>query len=562
MIDASSDRIDPALDANRQPTIRMQRRGLVVYVALGALLFVAMIGHTINESWASPDFWVYLAAVREFAAHPLDPSNPLMVGTDPDPYLSPYTWVLGGVTRVTGADGVTVLALAGMVNLSLLLAGLYRLVTTLSSRWLAPALVLVLTLFAWGTPPWRWAGFFNANSIGTVLPLGSTFASALALFALSAAVRWMRSGARAEIVLVAAATPLIITCHPFTATWTAAVALGFVVGTADRTNRRRVGILVAVAAAAAGLAAAWPFYPVLELPGASGDLEAINAAIFHRVVPRTFLALPGLLAVGLRLRKRWRDPIVLGLAATATLFVVGWVLDRPTLGRSLPAVLLMLHLALADLVAGLLEDRGDARQRSTIIAAMSLAIAVGAAGTAAGMVRAVPRALLPASLADRPELASLVDDPYRTIDARISREDVVVASTSRLAAASAGVGGKVVGPFVPAPFVDDVRERQRATDTILDPDAPAAQRQRALRRYGVDWLVLTPRDAQRLRRAGAFSDGSLDPTVETPTFVMVHVGGYRRDISVASRRHAGGSDLSGGGNTGAFLRVAWDLGIR
>jgi hypothetical protein len=278
-----------------------------------------------------------------------------------------------------------------------------------------------------------------------------------------------------------------------------------------------------VATAAAGLAVAWPFYPVLELPGASGDLEAINAAIFHRVVPRTFLALPGLLAIGLRLRNRWRDPIVLGFAAAATLFMVGWVLDRPTLGRSLPDVLLMLHLALADLVAGLLEDRVETRQRSTIIAAMSLAIAVGAAACAAGMVRAVPRALLPASLADRSELASLVD-PYRTIGERISREDVVVASSARLAAASAGMGGKVVGPFVPAPFVDDVAERQRATDTILDPDAPAAQRQRAIRRYGVDWLVLSPRDPQRLRRAGAFSDGSLDPTVETSTFVMVRVG--------------------------------------
>jgi hypothetical protein len=185
-------------------------------------------------------------------------------------------------------------------------------------------------------------------------------------------------------------------------------------------------------------------------------------------------------------------------------------------------VLLMLHLALADLVAGLLEDRVDARLRARIIAAMSLAIAVGAAGTAPGMVRAVPRALLPASLADRPELASLVD-PYRTIDARIAREDVVVASTSRLAAASAGVGGKVVGPFVPAPFVHDVPERQRATDTILDPDASAGQRQRAMRRYGVDWLVLTPGDAQGLRRADAFSDGSLDPTLETSTFVMVRV---------------------------------------
>jgi hypothetical protein len=502
------------------PPAVAQRRRVALYIALGAALFTAMAGQTANENWASPDFWVYLGAVREFADHPLTPGNPVVVGTDPDPYLSPYTWVVGAVSRVTGADGVTVLAIAGLANLVLLLGGLYRLVTTLTSRWLAPTLALVFTLFAWGFPPWRWAGFFNANSIGTVLPLGSTFAAALALLALSATLRWLRSGARGELVLVGGAIPLIITCHPFTATWTAAVGLGFVVAAADRTNRRRVVAVAAVAAAAGLLALAWPFYPVAELPGASGDLDAINAAIFSRVVPRTFLALPGVVALWFRLRQRRRDPIVLGFAAATALFTVGWVLDRPTLGRALPAVMLMLHVALADLVARLLEDSSEGRRPATI-AAVSLVIVVGVAGTAAGMVRAVPRALLPDGLADRSELQSLVDQ-YRPIGDRIPRNDVVAASEP-IASASAGISGKVIAPFVPAPFVDDVAERQRAAETILDPAAPAAERQSVVRRYGVNWLVLTLSDADRLRRVGAFTDGSLVPEAQTPTFVIVRV---------------------------------------
>jgi hypothetical protein len=498
-----------------------QRRRVALYIALGAALFTAMAGHTANENWASPDFWLYLSAVREFADHPLTPGNPVVVGTDPDPYLSPYTWVVGAVSRVTGADGITVLAIAGLANLVLLLGGLYRLVTTLSSRWVAPTLALVFTLFAWGFPPWRWAGFFNANSIGTVLPLGSTFAAALALLALSATLRWLRSGARGDLVLVGGAIPLIITCHPFTATWTATVGLGFVVAAADRTNRRRVVAVAAVAAAAGLLALAWPFYPVVELPGASSDFDASNAAIFSRVLPRTFLALPGLLAIWLRLRERRRDPIVLGFAAAAAVFTVGWVLDRPTLGRALPAVLLMLHVALADLVSGVLEDPSTVRRRRAAIAAVAVTVVMGAAASGAGMVRAVPQALLPGGLAERSELQSLVDR-YRPLGDRIPRNNVVAASPP-LATATAGITGNVVAPFVPGPFVDDVAERQRANRAILEPDTSPAERQDAIRRYGVGWLVLTPRDAGALRDAGAFTDGSLVPDTETSTFVVVRV---------------------------------------
>jgi hypothetical protein len=522
LAEAASQAPETGLGTPRRSTVTgTDHRPPVVYIGLAAVLVVAMVGHTVNESWASPDFWVHLGAVRELADHPLEPGNPLVVGTNADPYLSPYTWVLGVISRATGVNGVSVLAVAGLANLVLLLAGLYRLVTTLSTRRLAPSFALIFTLFAWGVSPWRWSGFFNANSIGTALPLGSTFAAALAFFGLSGTLRWLRSGARAELALVGVTTPVIVTCHPFTATWTAALGLGFVAATAHRRNCWRVLALAVVAIGAAGLAVAWPFYAVADLPGTASVFEASNAAIFRSVVPRTFLALPGLVAIWLRQRAGNRDPINLGFFATTAIFTVGWVLDRPTLGRTLPAVMLMLHVALADLVAGVVEEPGAGRRRSVTIAAASVTVAVGVVGAAAGMVRAVPRALLPDRLSDRAELQSLVGE-YRRIGERIPRDDVIVASAP-LALGSAAVSGKAVAPSAPAPFVDDVTERRRAAATILDPEATGAERSLELDRYGVDWLVLTPDDADRLRGAGAFADGSLAADQENPTFVIVRV---------------------------------------
>jgi hypothetical protein len=532
LLDATSQASSAGPNTSHEPPADEHRtRGLAVYVGVAAFLFLAMVGHTLNESWASPDFWVYLGAVREFADHPLNPANPVVIGNDADPYLSPYTWVLGVTSAATGLDAIRVLALAGLANLVLLLAGLYRLVTTLTSRWLAPPLALVFTLFAWGLSPWRWSGFLNANSIGTALPLGSTFAAGFACFALSATLRWLRSGSRAELALVGATIPMVIVCHPFTATWAAAVGLGFVVAAADHRNRRRVAALGVVAATGVALTLAWPFYPVAELIDTSSDLEAINAAVFRHIVPRTFLALPGLVAIGLRLGERRRDPITLGFAAATTLFAIGWVLDRPTLGRALPAVMLMLHVALADLVAQLVGQR-DIRLRRATILVVSLGVMVGVVGTAAGMARAVPRALLPDHLGDRAELRSLVDR-YRPIGEQIARDDVLVASKS-LAPAST-IGGKAIAPYVPAPFVHDLAEREQAADIILDPNATVAQRRREVDAYGVDWLVLTPRDADRLREGGAFLAGSLVTQEDAPGLVIVRVADVRTAVGDADQ---------------------------
>jgi hypothetical protein len=157
------------------------------------------------------------------------------------------------------------------------------------------------------------------------------------------------------------------------------------------------------------------------------------------------------------------------------------------------------------------------------ISAVSLGVAVGAVGVASGLVRTVPRGLLPGVVADRVTIESLVED-YRPINGAISSDDVLVASRP-LALGSAAMGGKAIAPTAPAPFVDDVAERRLATATILDPETRAAERNRELRRYDVDWLVLTPNDADRLRHAGAFSDGSLVAEGQTEALVIVGVRG-------------------------------------
>lgn len=147
-----------------------------VYVGLSVGLCLLMIGHTINKQWSDIDFWVWLGAVREFSLRTFDPAHPLIATNAPDLYMGPYSFVLRLVTSLTSVDPVLVIAIAGILNLILVLADLWRLTRLVSTTPWAPALALVFGLLAWGWQPWRWGGYLNLNSIGFGLPYGSTFA--------------------------------------------------------------------------------------------------------------------------------------------------------------------------------------------------------------------------------------------------------------------------------------------------------------------------------------------------------------------------------------------------
>jgi hypothetical protein len=469
------------------------------YSVLAAIIAVAMIGHTVNQTWAAPDFWFHLASVRVFAHSPFDPGNPLVVGNAADPYMSPYAFVLGVITRVTGASPVTVLATAGLFNLVLLFIGIRRFAECVSPAELVPVFTLLFTLLAWGLNPWRWSGFFELNSIGTVLPLSSTFASGLGLVTIAALCAWLRGRGAAHLIVAGVGAPLVLLCHPITAVWVGALGIGFLISEANPQNRRRVPALVAVIAGATLLAVAWPFYPVFGALVRSRSFDASNAAMYHRVAQRTFLALPGFVLLVVRFVQRRKDPLAIGAALMAAVFVFGYVFHHGALGRVLPGLLLTAHVAMAVWLADVVTRWADvsARSRYLISGTVAVILLVGLAGSAAGVIRDVPRAVLPARFKNDQRLESLVA-PFTPLTRLVPIEDVIVASPP-VALAVAASSGKVIAPPGPAPFVDDIAKRNRALKAALSSrTSPRAFRQLNCS-YHVKWYVLLPRDARRLQ---------------------------------------------------------------
>lgn len=465
-----------------------------VYVAISVVLGLLMIGHTSNRMWPDPDFWAWLGSVREFAERPFNPMHPLVAVDAPDSYLGPYSFALGGATRLTSADPVDVMAIAGLFNLTILVAGLWQLTRRVSSAAWAPPLALVFTLVAWGWQPWRWSGYPNLNSLGAVLPLGSTFAYGTGLFFLAALWAWLDSCRLAQLAVAVVAFPVTLLSHQATGLWIALLAVGFTAAKRAQLSRRMGLHLIAATGAVVVVVVAWPFYSIAEFATNVGGFDGVNSYTYRRVAVRFVLALPGLAILGWRLRRNRTDPLAVAGLIVGAAFVFGLITDRGSLGTTLPGLALVAHLAMADWFASnLTEERISPRQRGVVRGALAAIVVLGLLGTAPGWLRSVPRGPVPEELANKLRLNSKIEPNLGFVE--FLDDDDVVAAVAGASVAIGGVAAKVLSVRIPQPFIGDEQQRLIDVRLMLDSDTEAEFRDFLVAKYGPDWLVVEMFDA-------------------------------------------------------------------
>lgn len=461
---------------------------------MSAVVLVLGAFQTFNHLWTDLDFWVWLGPVRAFANHPLDPGHPLLAVDAGDPYLGPWSWAVGMVSRLTGVSPFTTLAAMGLVNAVLLLVGLRALTRRVSDAPWAPLLMLAFTLTAWGFGPWRGSGYLNLNSLGTALPLGSMFAVALGLLGLAWWWDWCAGGRTPDLARAGGAFVVVLLTHQITGLWVALIAIGILVGVTPEWTRRRTVAAGLAGVGAVALLAAWPFFGFFSMLGGAADYDWINPWAYRLLPLRVLLALPAVPILVVRWRRSRRDPLVVAEALLVAVLVAGWVGDRITLGRLVPGAMLVAHLAMADWFARRTAP-GAAPDRTTTWARVGVVgiVVVGAVGSVGGLARTIPRPLMPTAVADR--LGRPIDR-WRGFADLLRADDVVVAPDPP-AAAIGGLAARTYGIWIPAPFVDDAAQRLRTQRAILDPATPAARRVALLRRSGATVLV-TPADDRRV----------------------------------------------------------------
>jgi alpha-1,6-mannosyltransferase len=469
-----------------------QDRIRLLGVALGAL---ALCGVYAWRGYFSSDFWEHAAIVRELSVRPFSPQHPLLSVDAPHAYVSPYLLAVGLAARATGASATSALAVAGLVNLVLLVLALRRFLVRLPGGEAGAPYALLFIVFLWGEDVWMWSGFLHIGMLGYNAPYPSTFAAAAMFLGFSLLLDALDRRRSLGFVGIAFLVALCVITHPPTAlVLLAGLAALFVARVKDRLFSDGVLLLGAVVAGVAA-AVAWPYFPMLSLLAAQPpEFHSWSGVFYQGVAAQVWPAIVALPVLLWRLRESRRDPLVLLVAFLAVIYAAGGITGKYGLGRVIAYMVVFIQIALGIAVAAW-ESRLPAR-RAWLIPAASVTM------------------MLALFAHNRPPLPRIIryDRPVwldgETILTPVRPGEVVLADSRTSYMVPALSGGRVVAWRHPVYWVPDAAERRQAQDRFFE-GATDDERRAVISRYHVRWILLdrsevrlSPGEERRLLRLG------------------------------------------------------------
>jgi hypothetical protein len=455
-----------------------ERRRLHPGLVVAAGIAVLMTSHVMNRQWGS-DAEAHMAAIAEMAVRPWSPEEPFVGGHIASPYLNPWTLLWGLVSRAVGWSAPDVMVVSGLVNLFLILIGLWLFAKELGASDRTVTWTLGSVVVLWGISPWRWSGFINLNSLGFMLPYPSGTAFALMLFAWVLTMRLVRAPRVTMAFALAIIMAFLALSHPFTA-FNAAVGILALVVSGVRSLRPIVVIGLAGGVALL-LSLAWPYYSLVDMAGAGEAFDPLHATFYEPLaVLRLCLLVVALPLLVRRWRTSRRDPLVWLTILAAAVYLLGWVVGVDSLGRVIPLLVLGPQLAVAFALGQGLPSHSRL-WRATALAAL----VVGLAACLPGLTRSIPAVALSDSAK---ESLKFVDSPRAVpfVDV-VQPGATVLVQDGDLAAGWVARGVRVVAPPYAQPLIKDSQARQSAVQAFATA-AESVQRATILR-YGVTWVL-------------------------------------------------------------------------
>src|SRR5258708_6570359 len=150
----------PQHERSRRSRLQGFARAEAPSLVVGGVAAVYFLVVCLRLPWES-DFALHMAVLGRLLADPLHPGDPVLAIGGTSAYYTPYTVALMLVGKATGAGALALYKAAGIVNVALLLTGLFRFVRSLSAARWAPPLALAGLLFWWGVTVIAWSGFLS-----------------------------------------------------------------------------------------------------------------------------------------------------------------------------------------------------------------------------------------------------------------------------------------------------------------------------------------------------------------------------------------------------------------
>jgi hypothetical protein len=430
-----------------------------------------------DRQWGR-DYWEHAVAVAEMAHHPLHPRNPYTGRATPSILLDPWHLLVGQLARIHGLGAERAIQLLAPAQLLAALLALRQFARHfISWRW-APVVLLAATLVLWGWQPWVWSGLLDLNGVGFIIDYPSMIALAALLIAAVTADSWLDGGQHRHLWTATACLLAVAACSPVTLP-AAAVIFAGLLSTRGRPTRRHL-LLASGAAGATVVGLLSTRVPISSLLTTATDVGQTNQFLYVHIFTRLGLAIPGVIGLGLRCRRRWCDAVAVTTVLAAAVYVTGDLVARPDLGRTLVVLALGLHVGWVELIGAVTACRLRWLRRPALWASAACFLA-GTAGAYSAFARAIPTALLPARYAQDPRQTAVGRTALDTVRHHITHGDVVADLTLDLPAVFVLAGGHLLYTEED-PLLDQVSAREQALDDIAA-DNPAGRR--AIRRWSV-----------------------------------------------------------------------------
>jgi hypothetical protein len=464
-------------------------------VSLAAVAYACLAAY--RQPWKN-DFGMHAAVVERLRQDLLQPADPMVDAETQSPYFTPYTVVLGLIARLTGWSGITTLSVLTPVCVALVLYGLYRFVRVVTDNRWAPVVALVLLLLLWGENPPAWSGFLDLRGLPQIIPYPSTVALGITLLWWAYLAEALDRPQLRRWLVLGGLFGVIIVVHSFTAVGAAlgAAALGLY-----RLRALRPHLIGLALAATLTVVFAWPYYSVIDVMRATGDLNPIHKSLYIGAL-RTYgvplaLCVPALV---MRIRRNRLDPLAWLFIFAFAVVLTGGITENWALGRVWPIVMVGAQVALAvelvSLTAGLwptLNTRpgpGTSRWPDLLIGGW-VALTVVACAWGFSIQR---DSFVDVLRLDKPVTAFSDRAPW--ITDRVAPGDTVLADglvTEQrwLSRDLIGHGILFVAPPWPDPTLVDEGARQGAVRELIASETPEPRRRELLDRYHVRWIVDT-----------------------------------------------------------------------
>jgi len=495
------------------------------------LLVVVMTSFTLYGEYRS-DFWEHSAVVKELATHPLFPQHPLFNLNKPHMFFSPYLLGVGLLARFGGMAPIDALAIAGVLNLLLLLLGLRLFIHCFFNKFqdAIAFYALILVLFLWPAEAWTWSGFIHFKYLGSVLPYPSTFAigSTFLIFALYH--HGLAHESNFQVLFTGLLSTVVFITHPPTAVVMFIGILAISLHFYNFIGFRALTIGLLLLIGTFSLAFLWPYYSLFDLItlGSNGQTNPQVITITTKprqgasdMYARAYLIWPSLVLLPFalpslrsRLRANKFDSFLLMLFATVLTYILGYFVGYFTgnyhLARTISFIAIFIQIALAARLAQLETMMRAGKFWPSLPVMLVFVIIVPSVALNSANKLALAQAFM-----GYQGLRSNYKD-YDTLGRYVEQYDVVLADlkTSWKIPAFAG---KIIASKHPVAFIDDHRARKNDQKTFFSKEAEAEEKFSVLKKYQVDYIFINKKRTEDVQTYYSF--GNL--VYETTDFLLI-----------------------------------------